>query len=256
MTAELSGKTIIVTGAAGGIGLGISRRAAAAGAQVIGFDINPEGHGILAEFGVEFRRVDVADVAGFRDAINSVRSDHGALHGIVNNAGITIEVPFFEMDLDQMERLWTINQRSVLVGCQAAGKIMADDGTKGAIVNIASNHARCSNPGYEAYAGTKGAITAMTRAMAWSLGREGIRVNALCPGLTMTDVVKKAAQDPEVAQNFANWHATKDVNSIDDVGDIAVFLLSDAANAMTGAEIIADRGMSALLGINNPKNRA
>jgi len=239
MSAALQDRVIIVTGAASGIGLGIAQMCIDAGAQVAGFDI-AKGFGGYS--------VDVADPTAFADAVAQARSDFGRLDGIVNNAGITVTAPFLEAPLEDWDRLWRVNQRSVLVGCQSVARIMVADKSQGAIVNIASNHARASDVGYEAYAGTKGAITAMTRSMAWSLGQHGIRVNALCPGLTMTDAVAQVAQDPVRAGQFNAWHATGRVNTIHDVGRAAVFLLSDASAALSGTEIIADQGMSSRLG--------
>jgi len=239
MSNTLQDRVIIVTGAASGIGLGIAQTCTQAGAQVAGFDISK---------GFDGYNVDVSDATSFADAIAQARADFGRIDGIVNNAGVTLTAPFLDAPLEQWETLWQVNQRSVLVGCQAVARIMVADGKGGALVNIASNHARASDVGYEAYAGTKGAITAMTRAMAWSLGPHGIRVNALCPGLTMTDAVAQVAKDPARAAEFNDWHATGRVNSIQDVGHAAVFLLSDASTALSGTEIIADQGMSSRLG--------
>ena len=247
MTGSLDGKVVIVTGAGAGIGLGILRQAIAAGARTIGFDRNPAGKAKVEAEGGRFVEVDVTDLDGFEAALQAVRRDEGRLDGLVNNAGVTINVPFLEMSRAQMESLWTVNQRSVLAGCQMAARIMVADGTPGALVNIGSVHARSGNPGMEGYAGTKGAISAMGRAMAWSLGPHGIRVNALCPGLTQTETVLQAMQDPATAAELCSWHATNRVSTVEDIGNAAVFLLSDLSAALTGAEIIADQGISAVL---------
>lgn len=248
MTLALEGRVVIVTGAASGIGRGILRVCLAQGARVAGVDIAVDATAKIEAEGGRAYRADVADPAAFADVVAQVRADEGRLDGMVNNAGLTLVSPFLEADLAEWDKLWQVNQRSVLIGAQAAARIMVADGNGGAIVNLASNHMRASDLGFEAYAGTKGAITAMTRAMAWSLGKHGIRVNALCPGLTLTEAVAAMAQDAATAQIFSSWHATGQVNSVDEVGRVAAFLLSDAAAALTGAEIIADQGMSARLG--------
>jgi 3-oxoacyl-[acyl-carrier protein] reductase len=248
MTLPLAGRVVIVTGAASGIGRGILRVCLAQGARVAGLDIAADGAAkIEAEGGLPYL-VDVADPTAFAAVVAQVRANEGRLDGMVNNAGLTLVMPFLEADVGEWDQLWQVNQRSVLVGAQAAARIMVADGTGGAIVNLASNHARASDVGYEAYAGTKGAITAMTRAMAWSLGKHGIRVNALCPGLTLTEAVAALAQDAATVGMFNSWHASGRVNSVDDVGKVAAYLLSDASTALTGAEIIADQGMTARLG--------
>lgn len=249
---NLAGRHVVVTGAGAGIGLGIARRCTDAGASVTGLDRDPTGAARLGAFGAGFVHVDVSDADALEDAIKRSHARAGRLDGLVNNAGVVIKVPFLDMTREQMETLWTVNHRAVLVGCQAAGRLMVDAGG-GAIVNIASNHARCTNPGHEGYAGTKGAIVAMTRAMAWSFGPHRVRVNALCPGMTRTEIVEDAMRDPANAANFRSWAADDEVSTVDEMGDVAVFLLSEAAAALTGAEIIADRGMSALLGVNDTR---
>lgn len=247
MSKALSGRSVIVTGGGAGIGLGVVRQCVAAGASVVAFEINRVRAGQIEAEGAEFREVDVADAAGLARAISSVCEQSGPVSGLVNNAGITIQKPIEQMTVEEMDLLWQVNQRPVLIAAQAVAPYMAKVGG-GAIVNIASNHARASDQGYEAYAGTKGAIVAMTRALAWSLGPRKIRVNALAPGLTMTEAVAKAAETPGRDAQFRSWHAMGKVNSVDDVGKLATFLLSDDAAAINGAEIIADQGMSARLG--------
>ena len=250
---NLQGRKIVVTGASAGIGLGIVRQCRAAGAEVTGFDINEAGAQKLADLGADFQLVDVSDAAVFAASIAEANARMGGLDGFVNNAGVTIKVPFLEMTLAQMDMLWEINQRSVLVGCQIAGRIMKDAGGRGAIVNIASNHARATNPGHEGYSATKGAIVSMTRAMAWSLGAHAIRVNALCPGMTQTEIVIEAMKDPANAENFRGWAADNEVSTVEEIGDAVVFLLSDASMALNGADVLADRAMSALLGVNDTR---
>ena len=89
----------------------------------------------------------------------------------------------------------------------------------------------------------------MTRALAWSLGPQGIRVNALAPGLTMTETVQRIADTtPGLSDTFDAWHASGTPASVDEIGKVAVYLLSDDSAALTGSEIIADHGMSARLG--------
>ncbi len=253
---NLSQRHIIVTGAGAGIGLGIARQARAAGAQVTGLDVSDDGKHRLESIGAHFTQVDVRNVEAFVEAIEAASERVGRLDGLVNNAGVTIKVAFLDMTLEQMETLWQVNHRSVLVGCQCAGRILSASGRGGAIVNIASNHARATNPGHEGYAGTKGAIVAMTRAMAWSLGPCGVRVNALMPGMTQTEIVIEAMNDPANAENFRSWAADHEVSTVEEIGDAAVFLLSDASSALNGADIMADRAMSALLGVNDSRRRS
>ncbi|MEV8466879.1 SDR family oxidoreductase [Fluviibacterium sp. DFM31] len=247
MSARLDGMNIILTGGGAGIGRGILRQCVAVGAQVSVLEIDPAARARVEAEGGAFHICDVGDPAALQEAIQAIARETGPIDGLVNNAGITIQVPFEEMTIADMDLLWRVNQRAVLVASQAVAPLMRDTG--GAIVNIASNHARASDSGYEAYAGTKGAIVAMTRAMTWSFGRRNVRVNALAPGLTLTEAVQAVAEESTARMDqFRAWHATNTVNSVDDIGRIAAWLLSPDSAALNGAEIIADQGMTARLG--------
>lgn len=247
MSCLLQDRVVVVTGAGAGIGLGILQAALAAGARATGLDVAPEVEERVTAAGAAFIRADVADAAALSSAIHSVREREGRLDGLVSNAGITMAAPFLELGLDDMERIWRVNQLSVLIGCQAAARIMVADGRPGALVNIASVHAFASDQGYEAYAGSKGAIVAMARAMAWSLGPHGIRVNTLCPGLTLTETVSALIDRSGAEGRQRGCHATGEISSVAEIGHAAVYLLSDLSAALTGSELVADRGMSARL---------
>jgi len=197
---------------------------------------------------VHFLQLDVANPERVTAFVNEVQERFGRIDVLINNAGITIEEDFFDMPLEKLDMLWNVNVRSIFLMSQAAARHMVANGTRGSIVNVSSAHSRASCPTYEMYAGTKGAISAMSRAMAWSLGANGIRVNTCSPGLTMTEDVQKVAdEDPRLAQSFRDISATKDLASVDDIAEVVLFLASDAAAAVTGAEYYADKGLSALL---------
>ncbi|WP_179381676.1 SDR family NAD(P)-dependent oxidoreductase [Jannaschia marina] len=244
---ELRGRVIAVTGAGAGIGLGILWAARLAGATAYGLDRTPEGLEAIRSAGGHPIRADVRDTAALEAAVEHVATDAGRLDGLVNNAGVTLTAPFLDAEVAMWDRLWETNQRSVLVGCRAAARIMVRDGRRGALVNIASVHAAASDRGYEGYAATKAAIVAMTRAMSWSLGHHGIRANSLSPGLTLTDEVARVAATPENAERFAGWHADGRTATVEEIAQLAVFLLSDASAALTGTDLIADHGTLARL---------
>lgn len=241
MTA-LQDKHIVLTGGGAGIGLGILKACVAAGAQVTVFEKNYDTQNAIRAAGGTFVQVDVSSV----DALEKACDRIATCHGIVSNAGITIQKLLADLSVAEMDLLWQVNQRPALL----LPKLLAAKMPSGAsIVNIASNHAGASDVGYEAYAGTKGALVAMSKALAWSLGPQGIRVNTLSPGLTMTEAVQTVAGSSSgTADRFASWHATGRVNTVDDIGQAAVFLLSNASRAITGADLVADQGMSARLG--------
>ena len=250
---SLQGKRILVTGAAAGIGLGIARACATAGASLVVADIDyrrlVDSTRALVEDPETLypAELDVSKPPDVRVFFEDLKGRFGTLDGLVNNAGITVEADFLSFEASDLERLWSTNLRSVFVLCQESAKLMMASGG-GAIVNVGSNHSLASTPGYEMYAATKGAIAAMTRAMSWSLGEHGIRVNTLSPGLTHTEEVARVAKArPDLSESFNRLHATGRYATVEEIGATAAFLLSDAAAAITGAEIVADHGLSALL---------
>ncbi|WP_199032031.1 SDR family NAD(P)-dependent oxidoreductase [Ralstonia sp. ASV6] len=247
----IGGRVVVVTGGGAGIGLGIVKVLAQQGARVVMAECNPEGSrtsAALCEQGLDVRFIpcDVGDPASIDALFAEVRSHYPQLDGLVNNAGLTIHGDFLEASLESWERMVNVNLRSVFLCSQHAARMMA--GAGGAIVNISSNHAGASSEGFEGYAATKGGITAMTRAMAWSLGKYRIRVNSLSPGLTLTDHIGQLMSDkPELGRFYHALHATQRINQPEDVGQLAAFLLSEASISLTGADLMADNGLSAHL---------
>lgn len=253
MSDLLENKRVLITGAAAGIGLGVARECAKAGASLIVSDINYER---LVETTASLVddperlyavKLDVSQSSSIDECFEGLADRFGKIDGVVNNAGVTIEAPFLEFEDSDVERLWSTNLRSVFLMCQRAARLMKDTGG-GSIVNVASVHSVATVPGYEMYAATKGGIVSMSRAMSWSLGPYGIRVNSLSPGLTSTeDVLKLAASRPDLEKSFGSMHASGHCASVDEIGAIAAFLLSDNASAITGSNVTADHGQTALL---------
>lgn len=245
----LAGKAVVVTGAGAGIGLGIVKAVADAGGMVLGVSLDPDEGGAVASAGGVFLCADIGALETPQTMIARALQLFGRIDGLVANAGLTIEQPFLDMTPEVLDQMWRVNQRGAALSSQAAARAMVAQGQGGSIVLMGSNHARSSLPGYEGYAGTKAALSAMGRAMAWSLGPHAIRVNTLAPGLTETEALSEALRlDPALRKPFAAAHATGRWNTTAEVAAVAVFLLSDAATALSGSEIIADQGMSARLG--------
>lgn len=246
---SLSGRIVIVTGGGAGIGLGVVKAVTAAGARAVVAEKNSALAQRVAELDLDtdFIETDVGNPESISRLFQTVSDRYGRLDGLVNNAGLTVTGDFLDFPLESIELLWSVNLRGSLLCAQQAGRLMRA-GRSGVIVNIASNHAFATAPGFEMYAATKGGLAAMTRGMAWSLGRYNIRVNAVCPGLTHTEVNDAEVKaNPDLAGIYAGWHATGRYNQPVDVGEIVAFLLSDASVAITGANVVADNGMSSLL---------
>lgn len=248
----LENKIVIVTGGCSGIGWGITRAAARSGATVIACQRSVNGKERIKQLtdeglNAEFIRCDVSNPDDILNFISEVVKRHGRIDVLINNAGVTIEDDFFEFSIEKLETLWTTNLRSVFLLSQAAARYMKKAG-KGNILNISSNHSHGSVPGYEMYSATKGGISAMTRAMCWSLGPHGIRVNTLSPGLTMTEAVTEVMESkPGLDKVFGQLQATGEVCTVEDIANIAVFLSSDLAKGISGQEIYADQGTTAQL---------
>lgn len=248
----LKDKIIIVTGGCSGIGWGITQAAVKAGAVVIACQRSLSGQARIKSltdqgFAAEFQQVDITKPDQITRFIDGVIQDHGRIDALINNAGITIEDNFFEFPIEKLDLLWQTNLRAGFLLSQAAAKHMRRAG-QGNILNVSSHHSAASVAGYEMYAATKGGIAAMSRAMCWSLGPYNIRVNTLSPGLTLTESVTDVmTSKPGLEAIFKNLHATKQVSTIEDVANVAVFLVSDLARGISGADIVADQGVLAQL---------
>ncbi len=248
----LEGKVVLITGGSAGCGWGFSLNCLNAGATVVIADINPPSQDkaqLIAKQGqsVTYLETDVSDTDNIQKTVDETVKKFGRIDGLINNAGLTLTGDFLEFDLQTVDRLYQTNLRSVFCMSQAVAKQMVKQ-KSGSIVNISSNHALASTADYEMYAATKGGICAMTRAMSWSLGKHGIRVNSLCPGLTRTEHIDEICQrDPKLEQSFNSLQATNTFNSVEQLGNVGVFLLSDMSASLTGSDVVADQGLVASL---------
>lgn len=254
---ELNDRTCVVTGGASGVGLGIVQALTQQGARVVVVDVDPKVHQVAADlrvagFDVYSELADLCQPNQIEELVARIYRDFGDVHGLVNNAGLTIRADFLSASLSDFQRQVDLNLRATFLCSQLVARGMVARSVRGGIVNIGSNHAGASVPGFEAYAATKGGIVSMTRSMAWSLGVHGIRVNCVSPGLTRTPAIDKAiADDLELDFLYPALHATQRFNEPQDVGELVAFVLSSRSRAITGADLIADNGMSARL-FNRP----
>jgi NAD(P)-dependent dehydrogenase (short-subunit alcohol dehydrogenase family) len=241
----LQGKVAVVTGAAQGIGRAIADGLAADGARIVVADLRgaEEAAGSYRD-GVGLT-VDVADEADVARMVSETVQQCGGLDVLVNNAGLYASLamrPFDEIPLDEWRRVMDVNVASMFLTCKAAVPAMRERGG-GAIVNISSGTPFRGVPFLLHYVTSKGAIVAFTRALAMELGKDGVRVNCVAPGFTMSDGVK---QHPEVIEKLRDVSvAARTIQrdqEPDDVVGAVVYLAGPAASFVTGQTIVIDGG--------------
>lgn len=244
MAGKLDGKTAIVTGAAQGIGKAIAERLAEDGAHVVLADINEKGAKQAAAdigHGAVGIACDVSDPASVEALMESAARD-GAPDILVNNAAIVPFIGWDDVDLDHWRKIIDVNLTSVFLTCRKATDMMRAADRKGTIVNIASNTFFAGTPNMAAYVAAKGGVIGFTRALATEVGKFGINVNALSPGLTESDGVK-ASPHNEAFGFVEMLQAMPGKGQPKDIASVVSFLCSDDASWMTGQTVNVDAGM-------------
>ncbi|SDC12585.1 3-hydroxybutyrate dehydrogenase [Ruegeria marina] len=256
---SLKGKTAIVTGSNSGIGLGIARELARAGADVVlnSFTDRDEDHALAAqlagEFGVAVRYIQ-ADMSKGEECRNLI-AQAGVCDILVNNAGIQHVSPIDEFPVEKWDAIIAINLNSAFHTTAAALPMMRAAGW-GRIVNIASAHGLTASPFKAAYVAAKHGIVGMTKTVALETAQEPITCNAICPGYVLTPLVEAQIPDTMAKYNMGRDEVIKKVMlerqpskefaTVEQLGGTAVFLCSDAAAQITGTTISVDGGWTAL----------
>ena len=246
----LEGKTVIVTGGARGIGGGICRTAAEAGAAVAILDIDEEAATATAseleESGARVLPIgtDVADSASVADAMARIQTSLGRIDVLVNNAGIDQIEFFVDSKEETWDRLLAVNLKGTLICCRAVLDSMIERGS-GRIISIGSDAGRVGSSGEAVYSATKGGIIAFTKTLAREVARSGITVNCVCPGPTDTRLLGQLAQFNErLYQGLARAPPMRRLGQPQDVAALVVFLASDAAGYITGQTISVSGGLT------------
>lgn len=255
---RLVNKVAIVTGAGRGIGKAIAQHYAREGASVVLAEIDEATGSELAReltdtgATVGFVKTDLSKLSAINALVEHTRVQFGRIDILVNNAAVTKGIGFFDVTEQDWDWIHSVNSRGLFFCMQGAAIIMKEQGG-GKIVNIAS----IAGKGYPAtsniaYAGSKGAVIAMTRIAASSLARYNINVNAICPGVTRTNLyhevmkstVKRTGKpEQEIIASLDKSIPLKRSNEPEDIADLAVFLASDEAKNITGQSWNVDGGL-------------
>jgi len=245
MDLEFRGRAALVTGGASGIGRETARRLAAEGAAVLVADVDEEGAAAAAEelrgagARAESVGLDVRDHAACRRAVEGARDAFGSLDVLVAAAGITRERFFLETSPDEWTDVLDVNIRGVLNCCHAAAPVMCEQ-RRGAIVNLGSEAGKVGEKRMVLYSATKGAVIAFSKALAVEVGRDGVRVNAVCPGVTRTPMT--AHYGEEQLEKAARLYPLRRLGEPADVADAVCFLASERAGWITGQAVSVSGG--------------
>ena len=256
---SLSGKTAIITGSNSGIGLGIAREVAKAGADVVlnSFTNRDEDHALAAELAQETStnvRYIQADMSK-GDECRSLVEQAGVCDILVNNAGIQHVAPIDQFPTDKWDAIIAVNMNSVFHTTAVALLMMRKAGW-GRVVNIASAHGLTASPFKSAYIAAKHGVVGMTKTIALETAQEPITCNAICPGYVLTPLIE--AQIPNTMKEYnmnredvvknvlLQRQPSKEFATVEQLGGTTIFLCSDAAAQITGTTISVDGGWTAL----------
>jgi NAD(P)-dependent dehydrogenase (short-subunit alcohol dehydrogenase family) len=234
---------VVVTGAAQGIGAAVARRLAAAGACVAVLDRQVDrGSAVASEIGGHFVDVDLADAADTARAMATAMDRLGGIDVLVNNAGILLFGPLLDLSLDDWDRTFAVNTRSMLLTIQSAARRMIAQGDGGRIVNMSSMAAKAGGAGQAHYAASKAAVAALTRAAAAELGEHRITVNCVCPGYVLTEMgaATRTAADVEAWSSLSPLHRLAEP---EDVAGVVAFLAGPDGGYLTGQSVNVTGGM-------------
>ncbi|MCQ3803792.1 MAG: SDR family NAD(P)-dependent oxidoreductase [bacterium] len=249
-------KVAVVTGGAAGIGRGCAFRLAADRYRVAVIDIDVKGGELVVDRiradGGEafFFESDIGDPDAFPEIVSAVQGRWGALHVLLNNAGLDYNESLFEMTVAAWDRCLAVDLRSIAFSAQAAAGIMQASGG-GSIINIASVMARYTFPNYSAYTASKAGVIGITRTLALELGPLGIRVNAIAPGFIDTAAWDRVLASLEDAEEFAasvtDLHPLGRRGKPADIAAAVAFLASEDSSFITGQTLVVDGGLTAQL---------
>ena len=255
MNEKLSGRVVVVTGAAMGIGKATAIAAAKEGAIVAVCDINErEGQKTVEEIRkaggkAEFYKLDVSDESQVRDVFERIERNLGDIYGLVNNAGIAgVSKPTHQITLDEWNKVMSVNVNGVFLCTKYAVPSMIRN-KKGSIVNLSSIYGLVGAQDVPPYHASKGAVRLMTKTDALFYAKYNIRVNSVHPGFIDTPMVSGFAESTgnkeAIYEALKKLHPMGRLGRPEEVASVIVFLLSDDSSFMTGSEVVVDGGYTA-----------
>jgi meso-butanediol dehydrogenase/(S,S)-butanediol dehydrogenase/diacetyl reductase len=248
---RFDGRVAVITGGASGIGAATARLLAREGARVVIGDVQAElGEAVAAETGGRFVQTDVAERAQVEALIATAADVEGGLDILFNNAGVGSFGETPDLEPDAWRRVMAIDLDAVFHACRVAIPLMRARGG-GAIVNTASISGLGGDYGFSAYNAAKGALVNYTRTLAVDHGKDGIRVNALCPGYIDTPLAAALKGIPGLIEGWMPNIPLGRPGTSEEMAEVVAFLASDAASYVTGCIMVADGGVTAHTGQPN-----
>jgi NAD(P)-dependent dehydrogenase (short-subunit alcohol dehydrogenase family) len=245
---RLQNKICVVTGASSGIGEGIAKMFAAEGAIVVCGSTNEEKGGrVVTEIKnkggqAEFVKTDVSDYFQVENLIKAAYTKFGKVDVMVNNAGIASMGSVLDTTPDAWHKVLSVDLDGVFYGIKAAGLLMKEQGIQGSIINIASIAGLVGFAGASAYCASKGGVVQLTREAALDLASLKIRVNAICPGIIVSEMTKGYLENEEAKKGFLAQTPLNFVGEPQDIASMAVYLASDESRFVTGQMMTVDGG--------------
>lgn len=247
---DLSGKIAVITGASMGIGQGLAKALAHAGAQVILTARSVQALEAVAEEIVAaggtaaVRELDVTNTSGIAAVMNEISGTFGRIDILVNNAGLGANHAAVDVTEEDWDSMMDVNLKGLFFCCQAAGRIMLAQGS-GKIVNISSQASVVGIVDHAVYCASKGGVNQLTRVLALEWSRHGVNVNAVAPTFTYTPGTAERLDDPEYYRNVVNRIPANRVAELQDVAGAVIYLASPAGNMVTGTTLMVDGGWTA-----------
>ncbi|GAB4375973.1 MAG: SDR family oxidoreductase [Elainellaceae cyanobacterium] len=243
-------KIVLITGVAGGIGYATAQRFKQAGWSVVGIDCVDVD--VLSDVD-QYIKANLSEPQAIQDAAIQLEQKFGQLDSLINNAAIQICKPSLEMTVTEWDQIMAVNVRSAFLLAQATHSLLKQ--TAGSIINVSSVHALATSANIAAYATSKGALLALTRALAIEFAADRIRVNAVLPGAVDTDMLRSGLQRghlsgdrlEELLTDLGRKTVMGRVGNPDEIADAILFLAGQQASFMTGQSLIVDGGAVARL---------